>query len=73
MRGLMRPVRGDGGFQGLILALRAATSQDGLVTLTPALAERVARYYADYGQGGFQGRLGPLATRRIIRSLWGSK
>ncbi len=60
---LDRPVRGQGGFQNLLRRIRAGydPATETLEVSGPD-AERVTRYSADYGGGGFQGRLGPLAT-----------
>ena len=60
---LDRPVRGEGGFQNLLRRIRAGYDPaTGTLEISAPDAERVMRYSADYGGGGFQGRLGPLAT-----------
>jgi hypothetical protein len=63
-RAIRRPVHGDGGFQGLLRVLQANLKGETL-TLTPALAERVRRYLDDYGNGGFQYRLGMIGAFRL--------
>lgn len=57
---LRRPVRGQGGFQNLLRTLQAQLTENNVLTLTPTLAGRIARYVRNYGDGGFQGRLGPV-------------
>ena len=60
---LDRPVRGEGGFQNLLRRIRAGHDPaTGTLEISAPDAERVMRYSADYGGGGFQDRLGPLAT-----------
>ena len=59
---LDRPVRGEGGFQNLLRRIRAGYDRaTETLEISAPDAERVMRYSADYGGGGFQGRLGPLA------------
>ena len=59
---LDRPVRGEGGFQNLLRRIRAGYDPVmRTLEISAPDAERVMRYSADYGGGGFQGRLGPLA------------
>ena len=55
-----RPVRGSGGFQSLLKALRR-NMEGSRLSITPSLAKRIARYATRYGRGGFQDRL-----RRIV-------
>lgn len=58
-----RPVRGQGGFQNLLRTIQAGINwTTGMLSISKADAERVIRYAARYGGGGFQGRLGPLAA-----------
>ena len=58
-----RPVRGQGGFQNLLRAIQAGINwTTGVLSISEADGERVIRYAAKYGGGGFQGRLGPLAA-----------
>jgi hypothetical protein len=59
-RALRRSVSGQGGFQSLLRALQGQLTAGNVLTLTPILAGRIARYVRNYGQGGFQGRLGPV-------------
>jgi hypothetical protein len=68
---LRRPIRGEGGFQNLLRTLQAKLTDDNVLTLTPTLAGRVARYVHSYGQGGFQGRLDPILTQltELARAL----
>ncbi len=59
---LDKPVEGSGGFQSLLRRLNAQRA-DAILTLTPDIASRVARYYRQgYGSGGFQGRLRKLPS-----------
>ena len=59
---LDRPVRGEGGFQNLLRGIRAGYDPaTGTLEISAPDAERVMRYSADYGGGGFQDRLRPLA------------
>jgi hypothetical protein len=58
----------SGGFEKLLHDLSARMQPDGedvLLTLNPALVERIVRYVRDYGGGGAQNRLYP-----IYRSLF---
>ena len=58
---LSRPVRGRGGFQSLLRRIAAGIDPaTGVLEISEAEAERIARYWAAYGAGGFQGRLGSL-------------
>lgn len=59
---LSRPVEGQGGFQN-ILRLMQSRLQDDHLAVTEDEAERIARYVEEYGGGGFQERLRPLAER----------
>ena len=59
---LRRPIRGEGGFQNLLRTLQSKLTDGDVLTLTPVLAGRIARYVHSYGQGGFQGRLDPVLT-----------
>ena len=65
-RALRRPVRGQGGFQTLLRTLQSRLTEGNVLTLTPAVAGRIARYVHDYGQGGFQGRLGPVLDQLVL-------
>ena len=58
-----KPVRGQGGFQGLLRKIQAGINwTTGVLIISEADVGRVIRYAAKYGGGGFQGRLGPLAA-----------
>ena len=57
---ITRPVRGKGGFQSLLKALRR-NMEGSRLNITPSLAQRIVRYATRYGCGGFQDRL-----RRIV-------
>jgi hypothetical protein len=59
---LMRPVRGQGGFQTLLRSLQNAVDwRTRVLILTVTQINRIQKYYKQYGQGGFQGRLPELA------------
>ena len=57
LEALRRPVNGSGGFQSLLRQLQNQIGPGEVLVLTPDSVERIARYVARYGQGGFQGRL----------------
>jgi len=57
---LSRPIVGEGGFQGILRLLRDRT-EDGTLSVAVGEAQRIVRYVDDYGGGGFQQRLRPLA------------
>ena len=58
-----RPVRGRGGFQNLLRTITGGIDRaTGVLDISERDVERVIRYAAKYGDGGFQGRLGPLAA-----------
>jgi phytoene dehydrogenase-like protein len=57
---LMRSVAGEGGFQSLLRGLQAKLTAEGVLVLTTADVERIARYVRSYGGGGFQGRLNAI-------------
>ena len=60
---LNRPVRGTGGFQNLLRRIKAGYDPaTGTLEISALDAERVIRYSANYGGGGFQERLGLLVT-----------
>ena len=59
---LSRPIEGQGGFQDT-LKLMQSRLQDDQLSVTEQEAERIVRYVVDYGGGGFQERLRPLADR----------
>jgi len=63
---LTRPVDGSGGFQDLLRGLQAAVRNNTL-TLTVSQVHRIVRYVNQYGQGGFQERLGIVldAIRKV--------
>lgn len=62
---LLRPVRGQGGFQSLLRELQSQVVGTNTLSLTPALVAKVARYVHQYGGGGFQGRLGPVLMELV--------
>jgi serine/threonine-protein kinase HipA len=64
---LERPVSGSGGMQSLLRSLQRLRNGR-IQSLTPELAEAVARR-AYWSQGGFQGRLQPLAQRLLADGL----
>ena len=65
---LSRPVRGRGGFQSLLRRIAGGIEPaTGVFEISEADAERVIRYRAKYGHGGFQGRLGTLAAVLVAR------
>jgi hypothetical protein len=55
-------VIGEGGFQSFLRKLRSQTVA-GKLTVFPDDLRRLIRYVNDYGQGGFQTRLGSLAEQ----------
>ncbi len=60
---LNQTVRGAGGFQNLLRRIKAGYDpRAGTLQISALDEERVIRYSADYGGGGFQGRLGPLVA-----------
>ncbi len=61
---LRKPVVGEGGFQSLLRRLQRCLHGNTLVITDPDLIERMNRYRADYGSGGWQGRLGLLGERQ---------
>ena len=61
---LARPVRGSGGFQTLLRCLQHSRRNGNTILIDGELAERIGRYVADYGTGGFQARLVRLGTLR---------
>jgi hypothetical protein len=52
---LMRPVRGQGGFQKLLRRLQPRVHGT-VLSIELADAEKLHRYSSAYGEGGFQGR-----------------
>lgn len=58
---LSKPVNGQGGFQSLLKELRG-NLHGNVLTLTPSLRERIQRYIENYGDGGFERRLGGIAA-----------
>lgn len=62
---IMRPVHGQGGFQNLLRDMQNGTDPNTRVLeISDANLERVVRYFFQYGEGGFQGRMEPTARRR---------
>jgi hypothetical protein len=68
---LMRSVVGQGGFQSLLRGLQSKLTGDGILVLTTADVERIARYVHSYGGGGFQGRLDAILEdlSKLARAL----
>ena len=63
MKNLMKPIRGEGGFQTLMRRLQKRLRESlksHEVWVTPEEIVRVHRYTTKTGQGGFQGRLSPV-------------
>lgn len=56
-----KDIKGKGGHQSLLKKLQDKLKKDNTLELTPTEIERVLRYGMNYGQGGFQGRLGAVA------------
>ena len=63
---LARPIRGSGGFQTLLRALRTCRRSGSTIFVDGSIAERITRYSSSYGEGGFQGRLRRLGTLRRV-------
>ena len=63
--GLMKEVRGEGGWQGLLRSLQEMGDGD-ILRVDEGLADRILRY-AEYSAGGFQDRLRPIAERLSAR------
>jgi hypothetical protein len=63
LEALQRPIKGQGGFQGLLRRIQNQIVGSTLV-LNETDAERLLRYVDRYGQGGFQGRL-----QRIVQQV----
>ncbi len=60
---LLKPVEGEGGFQNLLRQMLG--NLNGLeLTLADQDIRQIFSYSGSYGEGGFQGRLGPL--RRLL-------
>jgi len=56
-----KPIRGKGGMQTLLRHLQFHADATGQVmALTPKMQERIRRYMAAYGDGGFQRRIGVI-------------
>lgn len=70
VRDLQKPLHGTGGFQSLIASLRKKLHGYDL-ELNLRDVERIARYVENYGEGGFQGRLGGVLTeiRNLVNAL----
>jgi len=61
------PVRGIGGHQSLMKGLQKKLAKDNTIQLTASEVEKIVRYGLNYGGGGFQNRLLPLA--KAIKQL----
>lgn len=58
LESLRRPIVGAGGFQTLLRKLRKQVDlQTRILRVTSADHEKMIRYKAEYGPGGFQGRI----------------
>jgi hypothetical protein len=66
---LMRPVRGQGGWQSLVRRLQRQVDGD-VLSLTEEDQERILHYLLSYGTGGWQDRIAglvPEARRKKTR------
>lgn len=61
---LMKPIRGQGGFQTLLRSLQHSL-RGRVLTLAPTTVARIVRYRNKYGAGGFQGRLAFLRRAHL--------
>jgi hypothetical protein len=61
---LLKPVRGEGGWQRLLRKLQAQLRGPEL-SLTPQDVARICRYREKYGDGGWQGRLSFLKRHSL--------
>jgi hypothetical protein len=60
---VQRPIRGIGGMQSLLRGLQKKLDEETLtLELTNDDVEKILRYAKEYGEGGFQGRLGGMAN-----------
>ena len=64
---LMRPVRGQGGWQSLVRRLQRQVSGN-LVELSEEDQRRILHYLLSYGTGGWQDRIAGLAGRPRSRA-----
>lgn len=68
---LMRPVRGEGGWNSLLRTLQDKIGRAGRLDLTPDEILRVRGYAEHHGVGGFQSRLAPvLEALRRVEAKW---
>jgi hypothetical protein len=58
---IRKPIRGQGGMQGLLRNLQSKLKPDNTIELSPEEIEKILRYGLNYGQGGFQDRLVGIA------------
>lgn len=63
---LSKPVNGQGGHQTLLRRLQKQID-DGVLSVSPADAEKMLRYLLSYGTGGFQQRLAAAAGRKAVK------
>jgi len=68
---LSRPIHGQGGFQSLLHRLQSQLNDESQLTLRISDVRQIVRYWARYGTGGFQGRLGAVlsALSRLADAL----
>ena len=68
---LSRPIQGQGGFQSLLRRLQAQLNDESQLVLRIDDVRQIVRYWARYGTGGFQGRLGAVlsALSRLADAL----
>ena len=68
---LSLPIHGQGGFQSLLRRLQSQLSSESQLVLRIDDVRQIVRYWARYGTGGFQGRLGAIlsALSRLANAL----
>ncbi len=60
---IRKSVRGHGGFQSLLRRLQRQIGDNNILEVSDGDTERIVKYFFTYGQGGFQDRTKPIATR----------
>lgn len=63
LRLLRRSVEGQGGWQNLARELQKQAISYGELRLTDEMIERIIRYHSEYGDGGWQERIGPIVKK----------
>lgn len=63
---LLKPVKGNGGFQSLMREMQARMQVRVEMDLPPEIVSRLDRYSLNYGRGGFQDRLCRLLGWRVL-------